>query len=173
MRRARQVAVGVVEQVGRAAERGAHAREALGRRAGGERLAGGRAGGRVVGVQAAEPQQRRAQRERDLDEPRLGGARVGEHAERLAHLDRVAGRAAEHLVHVGEQRLAGQPVAARDGDDRARQLGALLARSGMNAPEPALTSITSASSPAASFFDRIEATISGIDSTVAVASRSA
>ena len=44
--------------------------------------------------------------------------------ERLAHLDRVAGRAAEHLVHVGEQRLAGQPVAARDRDDRARQLGA-------------------------------------------------
>ena len=43
----------------------------------------------------------------------------------------------------------------------------------MNAPEPALTSITSASRPAASFLDRIEATISGIDSTVAVASRSA
>ena len=68
-----------------------------------------------------------AQRERDLDQARLGGARVREHAERLAHLDRVARRAAEHLVHVGEQRLAGEPVAARDGDDRARQLGALLA----------------------------------------------
>ncbi len=50
---------------------------------------------------------------------------------------------------------------------------ALEARSGMNAPEPALTSITSASSPAASFLDRIEATISGIDSTVPVESRSA
>ena len=37
----------------------------------------------------------------------------------------------------------------------------------MNAPVPILTSMTSASSPAASFFDRIEATISGIDSTVA------
>ena len=55
----------------------------------------------------------------------------------------------------------------------ARASSALAARSGMNAPEPALTSMTSASSPAASFFDRIEATISGIDSTVAVASRSA
>ena len=43
----------------------------------------------------------------------------------------------------------------------------------MNAPEPNLTSITSASSPAASFLDRIEATISGIDSTVPVTSRSA
>ena len=39
-------------------------------------------------------------------------------------------------------------------------------RSAMNAPEPALTSITSASRPAASFLDRIEATISGSDSTV-------
>ena len=55
----------------------------------------------------------------------------------------------------------------------ARASSALAARSGMNAPEPALTSMTSASSPAASFLDRIEATISGIDSTVAVASRSA
>ena len=129
VRRARQVAVGVVEQVRRAAERGAHAREALGGGARRERLAGGGARRRVVGVQPAEPQQRGAQRERDLDQPRLGGARVGEHAERLAHLDGVARGAAEHLVHVGEQRLARQPVAARDGDDRARQLGALLARS--------------------------------------------
>ena len=44
-------------------------------------------------------------------------------------------------------------------------------RAAMKAPEPNLTSITSASSPAASFFERIEATISGIDSTVPVASR--
>ena len=43
--------------------------------------------------------------------------------------------------------------------------------SGRNAPEPTLTSITSALSPAASFLDRIDATISGIDSTVPVASR--
>ncbi len=45
------------------------------------------------------------------------------------------------------------------------------ARVGRNAPDPTFTSITSASSPAASFFERIEATISGIDSTVPVASR--
>ena len=34
------------------------------------------------------------------------------------------GRPAEHLVHVGDQRVAGQPGAARDADDRARQLDA-------------------------------------------------
>ena len=44
---------------------------------------------------------------------------------------------------------------------------------GMKAPEPVLTSITSACSPAASFFDRIEAVMSAIDSTVAVTSRMA
>ena len=55
----------------------------------------------------------------------------------------------------------------------ARASSSLFSRLGMNAPEPALTSITSASRPAASFLDRIEPTISGIDSTVAVASRSA
>ena len=43
--------------------------------------------------------------------------------------------------------------------------------SGIIAPEPTLTSMTSASRPAASFLDRIEPTISGIDSTVPVASR--
>jgi hypothetical protein len=41
----------------------------------------------------------------------------------------------------------------------------------MKAPLPTLTSSTSDCSPAASFFDRIEAVISGIDSTVAVTSR--
>ena len=60
----------------------------------------------------------------------------------------------------------GSPLPRATLDDRARQL-ARRSRSGMNAPEPAFTSITSASSPAASFLDRIEATISGIDSTVA------
>src|SRR3954454_713386 len=43
----------------------------------------------------------------------------------------------------------------------------------MNAPEPTFTSMTSASRPAASFLDRIEATMSGSDSTVPVASRMA
>ena len=40
----------------------------------------------------------------------------------------------------------------------------------MNAPLPTLTSITSAPSPAASFFARIDAVISGMDATVAVTS---
>ena len=53
----------------------------------------------------------------------------------------------------------------------ARASSSACSRSGRNAPEPTFTSITSASRPAASFLDRIEATISGIDSTVPVASR--
>ena len=43
----------------------------------------------------------------------------------------------------------------------------------MNAPEPTLTSSTSADAPSAIFFDMIEEAISGIDSTVPVTSRSA
>ena len=42
---------------------------------------------------------------------------------------------------------------------------------GMNAPLPALTSMTRASRPAASFLDRIEPVIMATDSTVAVVSR--
>jgi hypothetical protein len=41
----------------------------------------------------------------------------------------------------------------------------------MNAPLPSFTSSTSDCRPAASFFDRIEAVMSGTDSTVAVTSR--
>ena len=43
----------------------------------------------------------------------------------------------------------------------------------MKAPLPTLTSSTRPSIPSASFFDMIEAAMSGIDSTVAVTSRSA
>ena len=43
----------------------------------------------------------------------------------------------------------------------------------MKAPEPVFTSRTSASRPAASFFDRIEAVMRSIDSTVPVTSRMA
>ncbi len=43
----------------------------------------------------------------------------------------------------------------------------------MKAPEPVFTSSTSVPTPEASFFDRIEAVMSGIDSTVAVVSRTA
>ena len=46
-------------------------------------------------------------------------------------------------------------------------------RFAMKAPSPVFTSSTSASIPSASFLERIEAVISGILSTVAVASRSA
>jgi hypothetical protein len=41
------------------------------------------------------------------------------------------------------------------------------------APEPTFTSMTRASMPAASFFERIDAVMSGTDSTVAVTSRTA
>ena len=44
---------------------------------------------------------------------------------------------------------------------------------GMKAPEPVFTSMTRPCSPAASFFDRIEAVMSATDSTVAVTSRMA
>ena len=58
-------------------------------------------------------------------------------------------------------------------DQRLARAPAASSRAAMNAPEPVLTSSTSASRPSASFLERIEATISGIDSTVPVASRTA
>ena len=52
--------------------------------------------------------------------------------------------------------------------DLARVLASL--KSCMNAPFPHFTSITSPSKPAANFFERIEAVIKSIDSTVPVTS---
>ena len=46
-------------------------------------------------------------------------------------------------------------------------------RSGMNAPPPTFTSSTRAAVPSAIFLDMIELAMRGIDSTVAVTSRSA
>ena len=53
----------------------------------------------------------------------------------------------------------------------ARASSSASSRRAMNAPEPVLTSSTSESRPSASFLERIDATISEIDSTVPVASR--
>ena len=44
---------------------------------------------------------------------RLARRAAGEEVDRLAHLERVAGRAAEHLVHVGDQRARRQAARAR------------------------------------------------------------
>ena len=94
-------------------------------------------------------------------------------SQRLADLERVADGAAERLVHVGEQ-------ARRPRGRRARPSSSICSASTrasssvfMNAPSPTLTSSTIASAPAASFFDMIDAAISGTMSTVAVTSRSA
>ena len=89
------------------------------------------------------------------------------------HLDRVAGGRGERLVHVGDQRRGLQAGAVGDRDQALGQRRANSARLAMKAPLPVLTSSTRPSRPAASFFDRIEAVISGIDSTVAVTSRMA
>ncbi len=72
-------------------------------------------------MQPTEHEHLGAQRERHLDQPLVARA-AGQVVDRLAHLDRVAGGPAEHLVHVGQQRHRRQPVADRHLDDRLRQL---------------------------------------------------
>jgi len=61
-----------------------------------------------------------------------------------------------------------RPMAARVRASR-RASGSVF----MKAPRPTLTSSTRASMPSASFFDMMEPAMSGMDSTVAVTSRSA
>ena len=111
-RRRRQVAVGRLERgrPGRPARATIAAKRSAAAPLSSARSAAARAALRV-GLDAAEHEQLRAQRERDLAQALVAG-RAGEVVDRLAHLHRVAGRAAEHAVHVGEQRRGGQAVAA-------------------------------------------------------------
>ena len=144
-----------------------HAREALGR--GARRAAPAR--GSAVEAAAGAAAARTA--------PRVTSSRRGSLAAPVRwSIDsrtstRVAGGAAEHAVHVGEQRARSAGRCPRRRRRSPAPARGRASSSGMKAPEPTLTSITSASSPAASFLDRIEATISGIDSTVPVTSRMA
>ena len=160
------------EKVARAAERRDHALEPLRRRAAVERPLQLRA--RRRRDRRARPrsdQQLGGERERHLVQPRVA-ARAGEIIDRVEDLDRIAGGAGERLVHVGDQRDRRQAGAGRRrrrcsrassrAPSQRRHEGAGAASS---RPSPA------PSRPAASFFDRIEAVISGIDSTVAVTSR--
>ena len=78
---------------------------------------------------------------------------------------------AQGLVHVGDERAGLHAGAVRHLDDAVGKLAGASFKSAMKAPLPVFTSITSPSSPAASFLERIEAVISGMDSTVAVTSR--
>ena len=103
------------------------AREALGRGAAGERLAGG--GARLlVGVHAAEPSSvahsASVTSTSRASAPRGSGERVDAPRAPRRALPAVRPSA---LVHVGEQRLAGRPVAAGDVDERPSELGAALA----------------------------------------------
>ena len=147
-------------------------REALRRGARGERLGAARAGRVVVRRQAAEPSSAAASA--SVTSTSRGSAVRGWVSTSIASRTSTALPAVRPSTWSMSVSSASQrrPAPARDRDDGARELGA-APRSGRKAPEPALTSITSPSSPAASFLERMEATISGIDSTVAVASRSA
>ena len=124
-----------------------------------------------VDAEIGEREQARARVEHELGE--VGRPVAADGVERLADLERVADRAAERLVHVGQQarRPRGRPACrARASSRRATRASSSVF---MNAPSPTLTSRTIASAPAASFFDMIDAAISGTLSTVAVTSRSA
>ena len=111
------------------------------------------------------------QRQRQLHD--VVGAAAGEHLQRLGDLDRVADRAAQRDVHVGQQRPGGHAVRRAELDHGARPARATRPRSSGTRPEPTLTSSTSASAPSASFLLMTELAISGSDSVVAVTSRSA
>ena len=130
----------------------------------------GRAVAQVAG-HAPQHQHLGAQAQRQVDQ--IGRTAAPQDVDGLAHLDGVADGVAQRLVHVrqhGAHRQPQRPARARSTSAPARASGS---SDGKNAPLPALTSITSAAVPSATFLDRIDDAMSGIDSTVAVASRSA
>jgi hypothetical protein len=125
-RRAGKVALRRLEEVGGAPELAHHRAKALGRCAAVERLLGRAAGGRLVRLDATQHQQLGAERERDFAQAIVARS-PGQVVDRLAHLHRVAGTAAEHSIHVREQRRCPQAVAVRHLHDRASELLGLRA----------------------------------------------
>ena len=113
----------------------------------------------------------RRQRVGDLHQIRRALALEG--VDRLLDFERVAARAAKRPVHRRDERHRRAAVLRAQADHRPRELERPASSSGRNAPLPVFTSSTSPLSPSASFLLMMLAAISGIDSTVAVASRSA
>ena len=165
-RRRRQVPVRLLHQVGRAAERRDHAREASpppGPRRG--RLQP-RRGRRRDPARARRPP---ASRRRAPASPRGSAARgAGRSDSRSRRRPRralpaaLASGASMSVISATVRRPA--PFATATMLSASARASRRLA---MKAPEPCFTSMTSPSSPAASFFDRIEAVIRSRDSTVA------
>ena len=121
-RRGGQLRDGRVEQVCRPAELGDHRAEALGGRAGLERVAPRPRAPRATSARSPPSTSSSAHSASVTSSSRCVARGAGQVVDRLAHLDRVAGGPAEHLVHVGQQRDRRQAVAARDLDDRPREL---------------------------------------------------
>src|SRR4029079_11649100 len=100
------VGVRLLEDVGGPAELGDHRGEALGGGPAAQRLR------RVAAGEAAEREELAGELDGDLDEARVA-RRAGEVVDRLADLERVAGRAPEDAVHVGDERARREAVARR------------------------------------------------------------
>jgi hypothetical protein len=130
-----------------------------------------RRGHRAGSHQAAQVQHLRAQHQGHFQQARLVH-RAGEEVDALLQFQRVAGRVAQHLVHVGDEARAGSPAPAATAT-RLRASSRAMFRLGAKAPLPHLTSSTRPCKPAASFLLRMLAVISGTLSTVAVRSRMA
>ena len=112
----------------------------------------------LVDTEVGEREQLAARVEHELVE--VGRAAAAHGLERLEHLEAVADRCAERLVHVGEQ---AHDLAARLAAERDHRLGEHARASSivrMKAPFPTFTSRTIACAPPASFFDMIDAAIS-------------
>ena len=96
-----------------------------------------------------------------------------EAVEALLDLEEIPDLETEGLAHVGDH--ADHPLAHRGAraHQAARERASALSGFFMNAPGPDLTSKTRDSAPSATFFDKIDAVMRGIDSTVPVTSRNA
>ena len=166
-----QVVLRPLEDVRRAAERSHHAGKTLRRRARVEGACGrtGRAG--LLLGQPTQHQELGGERESDFAQTEWTARPVNTSIASRTSRAFPAVRPRHWLMSVSnaEQRSPA-PFAT---STSVRASSRVASNDGRNAPDPALTSMTRASRPAASFLDKIEATISEIDSTVAVTSRMA
>jgi hypothetical protein len=115
----------LLDQPGRASKRSNHRVEALGRRSAVESVESGRTSAAQIGVQLPQHQSLCTQRESHLAQPGIACS-TAQVVNRFAHLDRVAGGASKHLVHVRQQGMCRHAVAARYADQNPGELSSLV-----------------------------------------------
>ena len=151
----RQVVIITFHEVRRTTEAGHHATEDLGSLAIVQHRLQLGAGIALIAGQTGGGQHLGSQCHGHCVDPRVA-VLTGQVTHRFTHFYRIAGAGGQHLVHIGQAATEVRQPAPLATATMLLASSSDASKVGIKAPEPTFTSITSASSPEASFLERME-----------------